>query len=426
MRIFATILLFGQLLMATTLHYININGVQVPLVYEHDTRLPLVSTQLVFRNSGSLQDGDLNGLASMSAKLLNEGTLKRGNEGFAEALDAKAIHLSTHVGSETLVMEMGSLKEEFAEATTLLHELLQAPNYNDKVLQKIKTTTAGSLQRKESDYDYVANVALKSLIFKGTPLANPSVGTLESIKKIKLKEVESFVSSHLVLERLILVVGGDISLEEATQYFQEILKEMPKGEAGTLVFYPTIPKPKSETLIRKTEQAYIYFASPYAMKVGDEDYYKARVATFILGTGGFGSRLMEEIRVKRGLAYSAYARVSVNQSHSYMMGYLQTKLESLDEAQKTVNEVIAKFVKEGVTQEELDQTKRFLLGSEPLRTETLSQRLSRSYMEFYKGETLGSSVKELDMIRDLTLNDLNSYIKQHKEILELSYAIVKD
>ena len=426
MKLAITILLFGQLLMATTIDYININGVKVPLVYEEDKRLPMVSAQLVFKNSGSLQDGKNIGLASISAKILNEGTLKHGTEGFADALDAKAIHLSTHVGSETMVMEMGSLKEEFDTGTLLLEELLEEPNLKADVLDKIKTTISGSLQRKESDYDYVANRTLKALLFKGTPLENPPSGTLESIDAMNIQEVSDFIKTHLVLKRLILVVGGDISLEETKKYFTKVLKNMPVGDEGVLTFYPTIKKPAHETLVRKTEQAYIYFGSPYDMKVNDEDYYKARVATFILGTGGFGSRLMEEIRVKRGLAYSAYARVSVNQSHSYMTGYLQTKLDSLDEAQKTVKEVIDNFVKKGVTQEELDQTKRFLLGSEPLRTETLSQRLNRSYMEFYKGEALGSSQKELDKIRALKLDDLNQFIHTHKEILDLSFAIVKD
>ena len=160
------------------------------------------------------------------------------------------------------------------------------------------------------------------------------------------------------------------------------------------------------------------------MRVDSEDNYKARVATYILGTGGFGSRLMEEIRVKRGLAYSAYARVSVSKSSSYLTGYLQTKIESGDEAKKTVKEVIAKFVKDGVTKEELEHTKKFLLGSEPLRVETMSQRLHRTFMEYYKGFELGHSEKELEKIASLKLKDLNEFIKSHKEILDLSFAIV--
>jgi len=133
---------------------------------------------------------------------------------------------------------------------------------------------------------------------------------------------------------------------------------------------------------------------------------------------------MEEIRVKKGLAYSAYARVSVSRSSSFMTGYLQTKLDSLEEAQKTVKEVVAEFVKNGVTKEELEQTKKFLLGSEPLRVETMGQRLNRTFMEFYKGQDLGHSQKELELIRKLKLKDLNEFIKSHKEILEMSFAIV--
>jgi len=107
-----------------------------------------------------------------------------------------------------------------------------------------------------------------------------------------------------------------------------------------------------------------------------------------------------------------------------LTGYLQTKLDSLEVAQKSVKEVIAEFVKSGVTEDELEQTKKFLLGSEPLRAETMSQRLNRTFMEFYKGQELGHSQKELELIEKLTLKDLNEFIKSHKEILELSFAIV--
>jgi predicted Zn-dependent peptidase len=107
-----------------------------------------------------------------------------------------------------------------------------------------------------------------------------------------------------------------------------------------------------------------------------------------------------------------------------MNGYLQTKLESMSEAKKTIKDVIAKFVKDGVTQEELEQTKKFLLGSEPLRVETMSQRLNRTFMEFYKGQKLGHSQQELKKIKNLKLKDLNEFIKSHREILEMSFAIV--
>jgi predicted Zn-dependent peptidase len=116
--------------------------------------------------------------------------------------------------------------------------------------------------------------------------------------------------------------------------------------------------------------------------------------------------------------------VNTARSNVYFSGYLQTKLESQKEAEATVKEVIADFVKKGVTQEELDQAKKFLLGSEPLRVETLSQRLTRTFQEYYKGQELGSSLKELEKIKTLSLDALNDYIKKHNEINELTFAIV--
>ena len=104
---------------------------------------------------------------------------------------------------------------------------------------------------------------------------------------------------------------------------------------------------------------------------------------------------MEEIRVKRGLAYSAYARVYLNLSNSYFKGHLQTKLQSQNEAIKVVKEEIKRFVEKGVTQKELDGAKKFLLGSEPLRVETLSQRLYRSFNEFYTGKKPGFYKEQL-------------------------------
>ena len=284
--------------------------------------------------------------------------------------------------------------------------------------------TLGSLSRKENDFDYVASNELKNILFDGGVLGQPASGTKESINRIQLSDVQKFIKSNLVISKAIIVVGGDIDLKETKKRVKKLLSILPKGEKEEGLNYNIRAKAKTEVLKKETEQAYIYFGSPYNMKVDDEDFYKARVATYILGTGGFGSRLMEEIRVKRGLAYSAYARVHVSNSSSYMTGYLQTKLDSMDEAKSTVSEVIKTFVKKGVTKEELEQTKKFLLGSEPLRVETMSQRLNRTFMEYYKGFELGHSDIELEKIKNLKLKDLNEYIKKHKEILDISFAIV--
>ena len=302
--------------------------------------------------------------------------------------------------------------------------LLKEPNLTEDAIEKVRTTTLGSLARKENDFDYIASNELKALLFDGSVLANPSSGTVQSVKSITLEDVKKFIKENIVTTKLIVVVGGDIEAEDVKAKVAKIIKAMPLGENGEIKNYPVAKEPKEKIVIKETEQAYIYFGSPYDISVDSKDYYKAKVATFILGSSGFGSRLMEEIRVKRGLAYSAYARLDVTKSSSYMNGYLQTKLDSLEEAKKTVKEVVAEFVKKGVTKDELEQTKKFMLGSEPLRVETMSQRLNRTFMEYYNGHELGHSLKELELVKELNLADLNEFIIAHKEILDMSFAIV--
>ncbi len=411
--------------MASSLERLEVKGIKVPVIFEEDKRLPIMSMQLIFTGSGSLDEGKKIGLARLSAKMLNEGSLKRGSSGFADALDERAISLSSGAGNETFVIELGSLKEEFDTGLSLLSEQLREPNFTPKAFKKVQTMMLSDIARKEADFDTVASDELKAVLFEGTPIAVPNIGTKTSITEMKLDDTKRFISEHLVLSNALVVMGGDLPKTEAMAKLKKLLEPLAVGSGAKERYFEPRSTPKTSILKRpSTQQAYLYFGSPFEMKEGDPEFYKARVAMFILGSSGFGSRLMEEIRVKRGLAYSAYSRLSVAKTHTYFSGYLQTKIESQEEAKKTVADVIDTFVKNGVTQEELDQARKFLLGSEPLRVETLSQRLGRTFSEYYAGKPLGSSLEELERIRHLNLDELNDFIQRHGEIRQLSYAIV--
>ncbi|AXH12310.1 M16 family metallopeptidase [Halarcobacter bivalviorum] len=411
--------------MSATVKHIKINNIDIPVIFEQDKNLPILNLQLVFKNSGYMQDKKKSGLASLSSKLLDEGTKELGSTKFAQKLEDSAISLSSSVGFETFVIELSSIKEVNDKALKLLKELLNDPNYDNKVLEKIKTIKTGSLKRKENDFDYIASKELKTLLFKNSALENPASGTIESISKIKLADIKTFLEKTIDLNNLIIVAGGDIDFDELSIKLTKLLKNLNANKENKFISVTTNDKAQTKTITKDTQQAYIYFGSPFNTTVTNEENYKAKVASFILGGSGFGSRLMEEIRVKRGLAYSAYGYVSINKSHNYFTGYLQTKLESADEAKELVSKIITDFVKDGVTQVELDAAKNFLLGSEPLRTETLSQRLNRAFTLFYKGLDFNHTQKELEKIENLKLEDLNTYIKSHDEIKNLSFSIVR-
>ncbi|MCT7550263.1 M16 family metallopeptidase [Aliarcobacter butzleri] len=411
--------------MSATIKHINIKGIEVPIIFEEQKDLPILNLQLVFQNSGYIQDKDKSGLVNLSSSILNEGTKELGSSNFAQILDENAITIHSSNGFETFVIEVSSLKEQSKKAVSLLNDLLKSPNFTQSSLDKIKTIQTGYLKRKENDFDFIAQNQLKALLFKDTALENPSSGTIESISKIELKDIENFLSKTMSLNNLIIVAGGNFTQKEIETLIKPILENLKSGEKSEVKKIDFKSQKSEKTLQRDTEQAYIYFGSSFNIDSKDEENYKAKVASFILGGSGFGSRLMEEIRVKRGLAYSAYGNISINKTHTYFSGYLQTKNETAKEAQELVSKLVDEFVENGVTQEELTAAKNFLLGSEPLRNETLAQRLNKSFTLYYRGLDQDYSKKELEKIQNLKLEDLNNYIKSHKEINNLTFSIVR-
>lgn len=397
------------------LKYKNLN---IPLLYEFDSSMPVVNFKLIFKASGSVANGKSPGLANLVAKMLNEGTSKLGVSEFANLLELKAVNLSVFSGFETFGFEINTLKENFDYGLNLLINLLKDPNFTQKTLDKIKTLIKGEIASNNTDFDYLSRTELNRLLYEDTSLEYPQIGTLESIDKIGLNEVKEFFDA-LFLENLFIVLAGDI---KENIDLNELLNCFKNGNKNNLAFIKTSDEKKLSFVKKQVEQAYIYFGAPYDVK--KDEIFKASVAIFIFGSSGFGSRLMEEIRVKRGLAYSIYARADFGLSSSKIWGYMQTKNESKDEAIKVIKDEFLKFVKDGVSQDELNSAKNFLLGSVVLQKETMFGRINIKQKEFYMGEEFGELERTLEKIKALNLDDLNKFIKAHDEILNLSFSVV--
>lgn len=407
-----------------TLTHASIQGVQVPVIYEHSALIPAGIVRLVFQGGGKIQDGELIGRSAVIEELLEKGSKKRGNLGFAKALEQRAITLNVSSGLQSLNFSLNFLQDDKEQAISLLGELLLDPNLSDTELQKVKTAITAQILANQNDYDYLAKRLLNRVLFDGTPLAHPKLGTQESIAKIRLQDVQKALESTLTLQRLIIILGGDIDKEATLALLEPILSKLPQGTPYTKPSFSVRKEPATQTQYAPTQQAYIYFGAPLHLEDLERESHLAKVASFILGSGGFGSRILEEVRVKRGLAYSAYIHYNINPRLPYMSGYLQTKVDSSDEALEVVRKTIAEFVAKGVSAEELQAAKRFILGSEPLRNESLSQRLGRAFDEFYADKGIGFSKRELEKIASLDLPTLNAYINKHTEIQNLSVAIV--
>ncbi|EAI3358060.1 insulinase family protein [Campylobacter jejuni] len=404
------------------MQYLDSRGVKIPFIFEKNSDFSIVVLKLVFRNCARSYD-EIAGLAKMFSRILNEGV----DDKFFKDLEFRAINLEASSGFESLEINLSCLKENFDFALKSLEKLLLKPRIEEKILQKLKINALGELASKNSDFDYLAKNLLNVQIFKCKEFQSSNDGDEKSIEILSLKDLQNFYKNFIHLSDLVVILGGDLEEKQAKEDLLKLLSKLQIGKKNTPKKYELSKNIKDEILIRpESEQAYIYFATPFFADFKDKDLYLAKIALFVLGQGGFGSRIMEEIRVKRGLAYSAYAMLDMNMSFSRVFGYLQTKNESAKEAKKIVKELFEDFIKNGMTQNELDQAKNFLIGSTPLRYEGLSKRLSMAFNEFYQGLNLGYYKEELKLMEKVKLETINAYINKHQELLNISFASIQN
>ncbi|KOS33159.1 peptidase M16 [Helicobacter pylori] len=421
------ILLLGVFmgLQASALTHQEINQAKVPVIYEENHLLPMGFIHLAFRGGGSLSDKNQLGLAKLFAQVLNEGTKELGAVGFAQLLEQKAISLNVDTSTEDLQITLEFLKEYEDEAITRLKELLKSPNFTQNALEKVRTRMLAQLLQKESDFDYLAKLTLKQELFANTPLANASLGTKESLQKIKLDDLKQQFAKVFELNKLVVVLGGDLKIDQTLKRLNNALNFLPQGKAYEEPYFETSNQKSEKILYKDTEQAFVYFGAPFKIKDLKQDLAKSKVMMFVLG-GGFGSRLMEKIRVQEGLAYSVYIRSNFSKVAHFASGYLQTKLSTQAKSVALVKKIVKEFIEKGMTQQELDDAKKFLLGSEPLRNETISSRLNTTYNYFYLGLPLDFNQTLLNQIQKMSLKEINDFIKAHTEINDLTFAIVSN
>lgn len=405
--------------------FLAVNGVQIPVIHEISRTLPLGSVSVIFKGAGRAYVKKP-ALAAIATDILNRGTKAKGEYAFANELESSAIGLSVGDGLEDLGFHLDFLRDKEAAAIALLGELLSDPNVSAAALKQAKLAAKSQLLGLESDFDYIASANLDGWMFKNTALESPKLGTIGDVEALRLSDVAGFIKDSLVLSNARILIGGDLDLEKTLKRLESILSPLPKGVPYTPIKIAPNAAPRTISSIKPTKQAYIYFAAPFHFEGFENALHKAQVMSFIMGSSGFGSRMMEEIRVKRGLAYSAYFYHQINNVSALSMGYLQTKLENKDEAIAAVREVVAALLKGDVAESELADAKSYILGSRVLSDETLQQRLNKKYANFNRGLPLDFDRELVRRIQDLSLAELNAYIAAHSEIGELSFSIVVD
>jgi zinc protease len=382
-------------------------GLEAWLIEEH--AVPLVAMTFSFEG-GAAQDPDGQaGAAYIMASLLDEGAGDLNAQAYQEQLEEYAVELSVSAGRDRIEGTLKTLTRHQADAYRLLKMALTEPRFDADALARVKAQAGSALRRAQNDPGHRSGEAWSARAFKGHAYANPVRGTLAGLETLDRETVAGMAQRLLVRSTLRISIVGAIDAAAAAVMVDEVFGGLPPG--GTLTAVPaTILAGLGETEIIDLDipQSTIRFGMP-GLLLKDPDYVPAVVLNHILGGGSFTSRLWQEVREKRGLAYSVNSSLYPYRKAGIFYGGTATKNERAREALDVIRDEIARMADSGPTEDELDKAKRYLVGSYALRFDTSSkiaaqldgiqvEELGIDYMERRNGEYQAVTLDDLKRV----------------------------
>lgn len=351
-----------------------------------DHRLPIINIEFAFIGGASL-DGDQHGLAYLMASLLDEGAGDLDGQEFHKALDETATHLHFSATRDIINGSIKMLKKHKERAADLLHMAMFAPTFTDEATDRVKAQVIASIRSASTSPTEIAAKKMMKLAFGDHVYGNLVKGSEETIATITQADLQATTKQNFNAAHPYMVIVGDVSEQEAEQLVMRIFagRKISKDNIDAIAEAEFAGIGKSEHHHMDVPQAVVNFALP-SIPQNDPDFMTLLVLNHILGGGGFSSRLMEEIREKRGLTYGIHTSLMPLKHGSLITGSAATSADKMDETVKILRQEIIKMHDAGVTAEELDNAKTYLTGAYPLRFDTGSkiahQLLSMQYFNF--------------------------------------------
>ena len=383
------------------------------LLVSEEHSLPFVTFQLLI-NSGSWKDphGE-EGLSYLTAKGLLLGTTKRTVTAIDEELDFMGASLSSSSSRDYATLSLRVLKKDLDKGWDLFMEVLTQPTFPDEEIKREVEKTLAAIQSAEDQPGEVAEREFQKTLFLNDPYGHPVEGIKESVSKLTRERILHFYRSWYHPNSASLTVVGDITPEEIKTKLMPRLEKWPMGEVPALRFITNFEKEQKTVKInRPITQANIILGQAGVSRE-NPDFYALTVMNYILGGGGFASRLMEEIRNKRGLAYSVASFFDPGKFPGSFQVVLQTKNPSAKEAISLSLQQMERIQKELVLEKELEGAKNYLIGSFPMRFDTQGKLANfLSQVEYY-GLGLDYSEKYPSLIQSVTREEVFRVAKKY-------------
>lgn len=383
-------------------------------LFSPQTELPLVTLELLIK-AGTLADPPgKEGLANLTASLLLNGTKSRTSAQIAAELDFMGAHLSAAGGDDFATVSLTVLKKDLGPALELLKDILMNPTFPEpEVLRKVSQFKA-ALASAEDEPKVVASRAFSKELYGPFPYNHPAMGTTQGLTGITRQDLMAFHRDYYRPNNTIVSVVGDLTPEEAQQWVTKIFGAWTAAPLP-VTRLPAIPplNRRQEVLIDKDiTQANIILGN-LGIARKNPDFYAVQVMNYLLGGGGFVSRLMDDIRVNRGLAYSVYSSFDPGLEPGPFYVALETKNASASEAITQVVAQLRLIMTQPVTPEELKDAKSYLIGSFPRKMDSISKRAwLLGYVEVY-GLGLDYPWRYPELIQHLTPADIQKVAEKY-------------
>ncbi|MDO6522035.1 pitrilysin family protein [Shimia thalassica] len=339
-------------------------GINVWLLEEPS--IPMVALELRFQGGASLDAEGKRGATNLMVGLLEEGAGDLDSQGFAKASESLAARYGYDVSDDTVAISSVFLSENRDEAMELLRLSIIEPRFDEASLERVRGQVLSVVRSEETDPNKIAGKTFKAIAFGDHPYGSGLNGTVESVSSLTRDDIVAAHQAALAKDRMVVSVVGDITAEELGPMLDNLLGALP--EKGAPLPPKTTPNLTGavEVVEFDTPQSVAVFGQ-LGIERDDDDFFAAYLLNTILGGGGFESRLMEEVREKRGLTYGVYSYLVPKDLAALYMGSVASANDRIGEAVQVIQDEWARMANDGVTLDELDKAKALLTGAYPLR-----------------------------------------------------------
>ncbi len=369
--------------------------------------LPLVTVSAMVKGGSASDPKDLSGLANFTAGMLSKGTTSRTAQQIAQSFDQSGAQFSVNCDNDASYFSLTCLSQDLDKLLPVFMDLLQNPRMDSSEAERLRDQLITSIQAQQDQPQTVSQLAYEKLLYGQHQYNHPVEGEEATVSAIRSGDLISYHKKYFVPNNAVIAIVGDVHPAKIAGLLKKLTKTWFKSETPSTVFgqIPKIAGPGLQMIHRPITQAYVVlgFLGPKRL---DPDYQAARVMNYILGGGGFVSRLVAKIRVQQGLAYDVYSYFSPRLDYGPYTFTVQTKCQTADTAIKTMLVEMDRIKKEPVSDQELSEAKAYFRGSYPFRYETNGQIAGQILGAELYGLSSDQVIKDMEAIQKITKEDL--------------------